>query len=287
MLDDLDEVLRRVLVRELPIRNNEIDIAFNQPKKEWSARLSRPTLNLFMYDVRENVKLRQPSPPYEVVRAENGTVTQRRKGLRVNVYYMVTAWATEPEDEHRLLGRALIALFRWPQLVMDDLPGSLQDQPSPITLQVAQQDALDKPTDLWGVLDNQIRPALSCIVTLTINPYQPFVTPAVRTVQLGTSQSEHPEAEAIGGDSHGQRLNVRGTVRSPKPLKNVRIAVVERGRDAQVIEGSPGRPGDATHVDYVVSNIDPGSYTLEVTADSAGPIRRTIIVPSSNYDILL
>ena len=59
MFDELDEALRRLLIREIPIKNNEVDISFDQPKSEWSARLNRPTVNLFLHDVRENTKLRQ------------------------------------------------------------------------------------------------------------------------------------------------------------------------------------------------------------------------------------
>jgi hypothetical protein len=58
MIDDLDEALRQLLIAELPIVSNEVDIAFEPPTRDWSARLSRPTLNLFMHDLRENNKLR-------------------------------------------------------------------------------------------------------------------------------------------------------------------------------------------------------------------------------------
>ncbi|MCB0014294.1 MAG: DUF4255 domain-containing protein, partial [Anaerolineales bacterium] len=58
MFDELEEALRQLLIQEIPITDGEIEIAFDQPKREWSARLSRPTINLFLYDVRENVMLR-------------------------------------------------------------------------------------------------------------------------------------------------------------------------------------------------------------------------------------
>ena len=58
MIADLDETLQQLLKNELPIKNGEIDIKFEQPKREWSARLSKPTVNFFLYDLRENVKLR-------------------------------------------------------------------------------------------------------------------------------------------------------------------------------------------------------------------------------------
>ena len=59
MIADLDETIRQLLIAEIPIRNGEIDIKFDQPKREWSARLTRPTINFFLYDVRENVILRR------------------------------------------------------------------------------------------------------------------------------------------------------------------------------------------------------------------------------------
>ena len=64
MIDDLDQVLRQLLIRELPIKNREVDVDFDQPTREWSGRLSRPTLNLFLYDLRENNKLRQTRPAW-------------------------------------------------------------------------------------------------------------------------------------------------------------------------------------------------------------------------------
>src|SRR5262245_35297622 len=114
MIDDLDEALRQLLTRDLPIKNGEIDISFDQPKRELSARLSRPTLNLFLYDLAENKKLRQANPGmWEIEHDSNGQATKRRREVRVDLRYMITAWATEAEDEHRLLTRTLLALFRY------------------------------------------------------------------------------------------------------------------------------------------------------------------------------
>ncbi len=59
MLADLDETLRQLLIAELPVKNGELDISFDLPKRDWSSRISKPTVNLFLYDVRENNVLRQ------------------------------------------------------------------------------------------------------------------------------------------------------------------------------------------------------------------------------------
>ena len=47
MLADLDESIRKLLIEELPIKNGEIDVKFEQPKREWSAKLTKPTVNFF------------------------------------------------------------------------------------------------------------------------------------------------------------------------------------------------------------------------------------------------
>lgn len=192
MIDDLDEALRQLLIRELPIANGEVDIQFDQPKREWSARMSRPTINLFLYDVRENQKLRQTQPMWEIERNPDGTSTQHRKPTRVDLYYMITAWATEPEDEHRLLSRTLMALFRFPSLPDDLLPESFQNQTKQIPIQVAQYSDTQNTTDIWSVLDNEMRPVIAFVVTLALDPYTPMRVPLVRGREIRVGQSGTP-----------------------------------------------------------------------------------------------
>jgi hypothetical protein len=56
----------------------------------------------------------------------------------------------------------------------------MQDQPAPIHVMVAQEDEFRNPADVWSALDNEIRPAIICTVTLAINPYEPITTPMVQ-----------------------------------------------------------------------------------------------------------
>ncbi len=159
MINDLDEVLRRLLIRELPVRNGEVSIEFHQPRREWSGRLNRPTLNLFLYHLCENTTLRRPE--WEIQRNGDGTATRRRTPVRMDLHYMITAWAADPEDEHRLLTRTIMALYRNVTLPEDLLPESLQEQPMPIPLRVADPEVLRDPADIWSALDNELRSAVS------------------------------------------------------------------------------------------------------------------------------
>ena len=54
MLADLDESLRTLLTRELGRHGFDgVEVVFEAPTKEWAAALSSPTVNLFLYDLRE------------------------------------------------------------------------------------------------------------------------------------------------------------------------------------------------------------------------------------------
>jgi hypothetical protein len=295
MLDELDEALRRLLVRELPVRNSEIDLVFDQPRREWSARLSRPTLNLYLHDLRENAKLRQSytqRAQFDVAKQE---VQLRRPEVRMDVHYMISAWTTEPEDEHRLLARTLMALLRTPELPDDLLPDGLQNQPRPIALTVAQYESLLNPTDIWSVLDNELRPAISCVCTLTLDPYAPLVVPLVRTrelrmaedwplrsgdIQVRSYREERPAGQSRAGNGRGSAIfrrtwTIGGRVPSGVALENARLMVVDQGREVPI----------AADGSFVIGDLQAGEYTLELTVEGREPIRRTLPVPGPEYDL--
>jgi len=279
MIDDLDEALRKLLIREIPIKNGEVDIAFEQPKREWSSRLSRPTINFFVYDLHENNKLRR-SKQWRVEYNDDGSAVQRRPPIRLDVHYMITAWAADPGDEHRLLTRTLLVLLQLPFLPEDVLPESLQDQPSAIPLEIAQPDALVNATDIWSVLDNEMRPAIACTITLALDPYMPVTEPLVRTRELRAGLVAPPlfQQSAARGDGEtgqDQFWAVGGKVHGKQPLEGVRVALVERGLDV------PVQPGG----EFVIGQLRAGDYTLEISAQGRKPRQHKITVPSESYDL--
>lgn len=274
MISELDETLRQLLIRELPIKNGEVDIDFDQPVREWSSRLTKPTLNLFLHDIRENNTLREAD--WGIQKNGDGTYTRRRKPLRVDLRYMITAWANEPEDEHRLLTRTLMALYRYPNLPEDLLPQGLQEQPFPIPVQIAHQEELRTPADIWSALDNELRAAIACVITLCLNPYRDLTGPLVRTRDLRFGQAMDPQRQQLNVDAGQDRFwMVGGTVRGEKPQEDVRLSLVERGQNVPVAED--GR--------FIIGNLEEGDYTLEITVEKRKPQQRKIKVPAPTYDI--
>jgi hypothetical protein len=178
---DLDETIRQLLIDYVPLDLSEVDVSFDAPDREWSGRLSRPTVNCFLYDVHQNLERREAD--WVVRRDEQTNTVHKRQGpLRIDATYYVTVWARMPEDEHRLLWRVLSVLARFPILPGGSLSGELQDQPYPLQARVAQpSEQRTSATDLWQALDNRVRPSLSYVITLALDPQLEFTSPIIFT----------------------------------------------------------------------------------------------------------
>ena len=286
MIDDLDEALRDLLIRDMPISSNEIDIAFDQPTRDWASRLSRPTLNIFMHDVRENNKLRTQQP-YLSSTVSGVSATMSASPVRLDVHYMVTAWANDPSDEHRLLGRMLMVLYRYKALPEEFQYGVLDEQEYEILMKVAQYDQRDVRREIWSMLDNEMRPIVDLTMTLAIEPYADWTVPLVRETSVsfgqmdpyGLNNSNNGNLNSSGLVIGDQFHSVTGMVHSTFPLEHLSVQLQELAVPVTVAPN--GR--------YSIMNLRPGSYTLEVWTGQNEPSQHVIEVPSNpaEYDIYL
>jgi hypothetical protein len=176
MIDDVDLTLRRLLEDKLPRPRTDFAVRFDQPSEDWELTAGL-NLNVYLYDVRENLDLRDPVP--RLMLQPDGTTTRRQPPARINLFYVVTAWSglaqhTEAQilEEHRLLADVLRTLLRYPTLPRDVLQGSLVGQEPPLPTLVAQMgDGLPHPpAEFWSALQSPIRPSLNLIVTIALQP---------------------------------------------------------------------------------------------------------------------
>jgi hypothetical protein len=196
MIQDLDKTIEKLLYERGKLNRNEIDISFEQPTGEWSARINRPTLNCYVFDLRENIKLR--SMDMAVSAQQNGGARISLRPMRYDLMYLVTAWARRIEDEHQLLWRALGALVQVPKLDPADCEGALRDQMFDIPLTLANvTDRMPSMTDLWSVLDNQMRLGFTLVVTLALESGRGFDAPLVLERQITFGQSDEPQQRTI------------------------------------------------------------------------------------------
>ncbi len=197
MLHDLDRTIEKLLRDRGGLKESEIDISFEQPTSEWSGTISRPTINCWAFDLRENTKLR--SMDMQVNRdVKKKMANLRMVPMRVDVTYLITAWARKAEDEHQLLWRALGTLAHFMALAPETCEGALKEQPYELPLLVAQiTEAAHNMTDLWSVLDNEMKMGFTLATTLALDLQRVLEAPLVLEGRLRFGQSEDPTTKRI------------------------------------------------------------------------------------------
>ncbi|MEO0564238.1 MAG: DUF4255 domain-containing protein [Chloroflexota bacterium] len=167
MITDLNQTLENLLRTEGKIPKSDVDIEFEQPTGEWSATLSRPTINLWCFDVRENVKLRRRELDHR--RKDGRTALTMMMPRRMDLSLLVTAWARKVEDEHQLLWRTLKVFRTNPRIERSKCEGGLRYQNYDIQLVTADMsDVTINMTDLWSVLDNRMKLGFISVATVEL-----------------------------------------------------------------------------------------------------------------------
>ncbi len=204
MIPDVDSALEALIRREA-LDGSRVELQFDAPTKEWVARRNAPTIDLYLYDIREDLPRREIARE-DVRDPATGLVGGRRRpARRFRLSYLITAWTQRPEDEHRLLAACLATLVRHEFIPVELVGGALADAPYPVYLLVGQPPPQDRSVaDVWSALGGELKPSLDLIA---IAPLDPDVTaevaaPVLEGPMLGIG-SPDGASERIGSD-HGR-----------------------------------------------------------------------------------
>jgi hypothetical protein len=272
MIISLDETIKKLILEKGRFNGGDVEIRFDQPTRDWAAGLTKPAINCYLYDIRENRQLRNRE--WMVERQANGQARKKIAPLRMDLAYLITAWTNEVEDEHGILWRVLVALSSTPILPEEMLQGELVHQPFPIPTLTAQvSEAMHNLSDLWNVMENELKPAINYTVTLAIERDYVFSGPMVFTKRVDFYQREIEMApESL--------LQIAGIVHEKKngadPIADAEVLVVERG--ASTRSDRFGR--------YTFRNLPPGDYTFRVTAQERSAEHR-LAVPDGRPDLTM
>jgi hypothetical protein len=174
MIADVDDTLKELLVQKVPIDPAAIDIKFEMPTEEWAGGITRPTINLFLYDLRENHELRDNQR--QVTRGD-AVPRQLPAPLRFDLTYLITSWASDVADEHQLLGNVLGGILRYPIWPAEVLKGAMTTQPFPVRAWIAQPERTPNSWEFWSRLDGRLKAGISYAVTIALD-----ATPAEEVV---------------------------------------------------------------------------------------------------------
>jgi hypothetical protein len=286
MINDLDETLKQLMVKKAGLDPAEVDISFDIPTREWSTPVTRPTVNFYLYDLRENTILRETYWDDET--DQDGRVNLKRRPLRIDLSYMITCWTSSAEDQHRLLWRVMETFFRHSPIPDEVLQGDLRNLTHPIRTMVAQPDGvLKNVSDFWGALENQLRPSVSLVVTLDLDMAQIMTSPMVLARALKFGQPELKPGPR-GGESILHQLvpgwevgtvRLGGEVRDKKgnPLASASVRLVGKGADGQPIQVGPTTQTDEAGR-YIFTSVPVGDYSLVVEIPGKPPVQQPLKV---------
>jgi hypothetical protein len=264
MFADLDESVRQLLIREVPLSPADVDIVFDRPDRDNVARFLKPTVDLFLFDFSENRDLRETG--WQVRRNGGNSATLRWPPLRVDVRYLVSVWAPAVDDEHRLLYHLYRTLRRVSELPEEAREGLVANQEKPLHVAVEDRE-LRGIIDLWGVLDNSMKPGFILRATVSVDLNAAREAPVVRTATLRSRQPGRPV---------GTRHRAGGRVMSSdgQPIAGARVQAGKRS----AVSDDTGR--------YRLGNLPRTGVNISVEADGFEPVTRAV-TPPEDYDFNL
>jgi len=175
IIDDLNTVIENLMKKEFGVPL-PFDISFAVPSRNFTpVSNTKPTVDFYLYDIRENTKLRSNEPLIE--RRNDGTVSKKPPPARIQLFYCVTAWSpasadaagTKTREEHKQLSKALLALIKYPVIPSDVLSGDLIGQVPPLPTTVVLPDGMENAGQFWNALDGLLKPFLDYRVTISLD----------------------------------------------------------------------------------------------------------------------
>ena len=266
MFADLDETLKQLLIREVPLPPGDADIAFERPDSEQTARFSRPTVDLFLFSIDENLDLIESG--WNVTRHPDNSTTLRWPELRVDLRYLVTVWTQAIDDEHNLLFHLYRTFRRFAELPVDILQGAMARQSRPIPLSV-ERGEVSTLMELWKALENTVRPGLVLKATVAVDLNDVRTLPAVRSSGLRIGP--------MGGPMEA-RFDISWRVRNEQGEPVAGASVRAGYRIVPAVTDDDGR--------YKLASLPEAPVEISASADGFEAQGRTVALPG-DYDFTL
>jgi hypothetical protein len=203
----IDAALEAFFRATVPLGAADVDVSFEAPDREWSAKLTRPTVNVFLWDLRRSSH--QERAGVEEVEVD-GRLVRRRPLPRVELRYVLTAWTSDHGDERALLAGLLRTALAHQEIPATYLPDGLPPDP-PMRLLLAR--AEDEQPEFGSTLDGQLKPSLAVTVIAPVETdvYTP-AGPPVEVLELATTRRD------TGGRATFAVRRVAGEVTDPAAI---------------------------------------------------------------------
>ena len=201
MIGEVDSALRTLIEREA-IGRGDVEVVFDAPTREWAGRRNSPTIDVYLYDIREDMRRRERGMLNEYDADEREIVARHLPPRHFKLSYLVTAWTQRPEDEHRLLSSLLTCFLRFDALPEDLVTGSLAELGLAVPVTVALPPPEDRAfADVWSALGGELKPSIDLVVSAPVDTGQRYETgPPVTDAAAGQpGRQQRLAADGAGG----------------------------------------------------------------------------------------
>lgn len=242
MLDLIDESIEAFFRATIPLGATDVDVSFEAPEREWSAKLNRPTVNAFLWDIRRGGgRSRAGVETFE----RNGETVRRMALPAIELRYVVTAWTSDHGDERALLAGLMRTILGHGRIPEEFLAEPLLDVGAPELLMARSG---EEHLDVFRALDGQLKPGINMIVHTYVDVGQFTIAgPPTGAVDLATSDTRgtaRSEFRKVAGEVLDAAA-VGARVRSPNGAAVVNAAgqflIRARVGDEIVVETDPPR----------------------------------------------
>jgi hypothetical protein len=289
MIDHLDNLLRQLFISEIPSITSAGQVRFQPPDDSWRtyvSGLTKMAINLYLFDVRENRRLRSNE---RVRTVDNGLVNETPAPRRIDCHYLITAWSPAQEtqaveatvDEHALLYQVTAALTRNESFVPREIyapaplpatfPTDIADAELPTALLPIE--GFPKYAEFWGTMGSKHpwKPAVWLVVTLPVVYGAQFAGPMVTTRIAEFRASEHPETAEVWIQIGGQ---VFDTANPPGLVNGAWVRLMTAADEPlQIMQTNElGR--------FTFNGLRAGDFRLRYQAEGLGQKFRDVEIPS-------
>jgi hypothetical protein len=163
VIHEIDAALRALIERETTVP--DVEVVFDAPTRDWAGRRTAPTIDVYLYDIREDLRRRERGVINDY--DDEGRVIRRRLPPRYfKLSYLMTAWTQRPEDEHRLLSGLLNCFLLHDALPADLLTGPIAELGAPVPVSVGLPPPEDRSfADVWSALGGELKPSLDVVIS--------------------------------------------------------------------------------------------------------------------------
>jgi hypothetical protein len=214
VLELIDESLESFFRATVPLNAVDVDVAFDAPDREWSAKLTRPTVSVFLWDIRRSAT--RANAGIRTVE-HDGQVVRQSAPPMLELRYVVTAWTSDLGDERSLLAGLVRSLLAHGEVPREFIPQALDDLMAPT---IAMARSGEDHMDVFKALEGQLKPGINMVLTTEFDTG--VLVPAGPPVrEIGTAVGRIDGAGVVRRRVAGEivdadrRLAIGALVRSP------------------------------------------------------------------------